>query len=109
MTVEELKKALNLSLIAGEAGLSREIKGGYVGDLLSFVMAHAKEEDVWVTVQGHMNTLAVAVMVGISAIILAEEVEIDEEVKKRANQEQIPVLGSKENSFALVHAIAKLL
>lgn len=109
MTVRELKMSLDLNVIAGEAGLSREIKGGYTGDLLSFVMAHAKEEDVWVTVQGHMNTLAVAVMVGISAIILAEEVEIDEEVKKRANQEQIPVLSSKEKSFTLVHAIADLL
>lgn len=109
MTARELKIALNLNLLAGEAGLSREVKGGYTGDLLSFVMAHAKEEDVWITVQGHMNTLAVAVMVGISAIILAEGVEIDEEVKQRANQEQIPVFGSLENSFILAHTIAKLL
>lgn len=109
MNVRELKMALDLNVIAGESGLSREIKGGYTGDLLSFVMAHAKEEDVWVTVQGHMNTLAVAVMVGISAIILAEGVEIDEEVRSRADEEQIPVLSSKESSFALVHAIAHLL
>lgn len=109
MTATDLKTALNLTLIAGEAGLSRIIKGGYTGDLLSFVMAHAKEEDVWITVQGHMNTLAVAVMVGISAIILAEGVEIDEEVKKKADEEQIPVFSSVEKSFTLAHTIANLL
>ncbi len=109
MNVRELKVALNLKLMAGEAGLSREVKGGYTGDLLSFVIAHAKEDDVWVTVQGHMNTLAVAVMVGISAIILAEGVEIDEEMRLRANQEKIPVFSSENNSFTLAHEIANLL
>ncbi len=109
MTVGELKNALNLTLVAGEAGLSRFVKGGYTGDLLSFVIGHAKEEDVWITVQGHMNALAVAVMVGISAIVLAEGVEVDEAVKERANQEQIPVLVSQQDSFSLSSEIAKLL
>ena len=109
MTVGELKNTLGLKIVAGEAGLSRNVKGGYTGDLLSFVIGHAKEEDVWVTVQGHMNTLAVAVMVGISAVILAEGVEIDEAVKIRANAEQIPVLVSERDSFTLSHEIAKLL
>lgn len=109
MTVGELKNALNLTLVAGEAGVTRSVKGGYTGDLLSFVIGHAKEEDVWVTVQGHMNALAVAVMVGISAIILAEGVEIDEAVKERANQEQIPVLLSEQDSFTLSYEISKLL
>ncbi len=30
--------------------------GGYVSDLLSDVMAHAQDGDVWITMQRHVNT-----------------------------------------------------
>ena len=41
MTVQQLKEALSLKLLAGEEGLSQEVSGCYIGDLLSWVMGRA--------------------------------------------------------------------
>ena len=60
MTVQELTERLVLSVCSGSEGLGREIKGGYTSDLLSDVMGHAKEGDVWVILQTHKNIMAIA-------------------------------------------------
>lgn len=49
MTVQEIISPLNLKICSGKEGLHREIKGGYTSDLLSDVMGHAREGNVWVT------------------------------------------------------------
>ena len=53
MTVREIAEKLNLRVFSGEAGLDREVTGGYVSDLLSDVMGFAKDGSVWVTLQTH--------------------------------------------------------
>lgn len=108
LIVEELIKQMKLKLIAGEKGITNEVKGGYVGDLLSFVMSHAKEEDVWITIQGHINSVAVASLLGLSAIILTENVEPDQEMISKANEEDIPILCTALNSFEVVCQVAHL-
>jgi len=102
VTVETLISQMNLKLIAGEDGLQNEIEGGYVGDLLSFVMAHAKEKNIWITIQGHINSIAVASLLELSAIILSEDVTPDEEMIQKANEEGIPVLCTTHNSFDVI-------
>lgn len=100
---------MELKLLGGEEGLDENIAGGYIGDLLSFVIAHAKAKEVWITVQGHMNSIAVGVMTGISAIILAEDVVPNEETIEKANEEKIPIFTSAQSSFELAGKLAKLL
>lgn len=99
MDVKTLSAKMDLKLLAGESGLENEIEGGHVGDLLSFVMSHAKEKNIWVTIQGHINSVAVASLLGLSAIILSENVIPDEEMIKKANEEGIPVLVTPMTSF----------
>ena len=99
MTVEDVVKAYNLEVLAGESGLLNEVKGGYSGDLLSFVMAHAREQNIWLTIQGHINSVAVASLLGLSAIVLTDEVEADAEMLEKANEEGIPILRTKYPSF----------
>ena len=60
MTVQQLKEALSLKLLAGEEGLSEEVTGCYIGDLLSWVMGRAQAGDAWLTVMGNISALAVA-------------------------------------------------
>ena len=55
MTVQRLKEALSLKLLAGEEGLSQEVSGCYIGDLLSWVMGRAKAGDAWLTVMGNIS------------------------------------------------------
>ena len=48
MTVRELGERLSLKELAGAGGLTREVTGCYIGDLLSWVMGRAREGDVWI-------------------------------------------------------------
>ena len=102
LTVRDVVEQLKLKVVAGENGLGREVKGGYVGDLLSCVMAKAEAGNLWVTVQGHPNVVAVATLVGISAIIVAENARIDPETAEKAEQEAIPILSSGKSAFRVV-------
>jgi hypothetical protein len=43
MTVAEIAKSLNLKVRSGENRLDAQVRGGYVGDLLSDVMGNSKE------------------------------------------------------------------
>ncbi|MGL4345786.1 MAG: hypothetical protein ACRCTE_11360 [Cellulosilyticaceae bacterium] len=106
MTVADVVSKLGLGVLAGETGLHQTVEGGYTGDLLSFVMGHAKEGNVWFTIQGHLNSVAVASLLGLSAIVLAEGVTPTEDMIAKANEEGIPVLGSHLTSFELVVAYA---
>ena len=72
MTVQQLKEALSLKLLAGEEGLSQEVSGCYIGDLLSWVMGRAKAGDAWLTVMGNISALAVASLADTACIILTE-------------------------------------
>lgn len=106
MTVKELAYQYNLNVLCDE-GIEQNIKGGYVGDLLSFVMAHAKEEMIWLTIQGHINTVAVASLIGLSAIILTEKSMPTEEMLEKAKENGIPVLNTPLTSFQLAYRLGQ--
>ena len=108
MKVKELIDQLNLEVIAGEKGLQAEITNGFVGDLLSVVMGKAKEGNVWVTIQSHVNIVAVAVLTGAACIIVSEGFEVESEAINKANEENIPILSSKKSSYELVSELVKL-
>jgi predicted transcriptional regulator len=101
MRVRELVERFNLKPIAGEQGLDREIRGGYCGDLLSDVMAKAPPGCIWLTVQGHLNIVAVAVLREMAAIVITGGREPDVETVQKANQEQLPVLTGPFSAFEL--------
>ncbi len=102
MKVEALIKSLRLDVKAGGNQLQQEVTGGYVGDLLSDVIAHSSKGNVWVTIQTHPNIIAVASMKELAAIILAGGREPDLETLKKAEEEEIPVLSSLLPAFELV-------
>jgi len=101
MRVRELVEGFNLKVIAGELGLDREVKGGYCGDLLSDVMAKAPVGCIWMTVQGHLNIVAVAVLREMAAIVITGGREPDVETVQKADQEHLPVLTSPFSAFEL--------
>ena len=55
MTPIKFAQKYNLTVVTPGDG-SREIKGAYCGDLLSWVMGRAKEDDAFVTVMANINT-----------------------------------------------------
>lgn len=100
MTVNELiiKHGFNeLSVSAPE----REIEGCYIGDLLSWVMGKAKADNVWITIMNNINTLAVASLSDVSLIILAENVQVDEDIVEAASARGINVVSSPLSAYEI--------
>lgn len=93
---------LGLKVQAGRTGLERQIKGGYASDLLSHVMARAREGNVWVTVQAHQNIVAVAVLLNLAGIIVAGGIEPQEDTLSKADAEGVAILTTKLPVFEVV-------
>ena len=79
--------------------LDREIESGYVGDLLSWVMANADNNCAWVTIQTHMNIIAVATLLEMACIIIPEGAEIEEDTLAKATEENIPIITTEMNAY----------
>ena len=109
MTVAQMAQLLDLKLAAGKEGLDRLVTGGYCGDLLSWVMGRAKEDDVWITVMGNLNAIAVAVLADVSCILLSESAVLDEDARRKADEEGVTVLRSDRPTYDLAVAIGRLL
>lgn len=77
----------------------REILGGYTSDLLSDVMSKAREGFVLVTIQAHKNTVAVASMLGLAAVILCNSRPVPPEMVEAAKDECIPLFSTQETQF----------
>ncbi len=105
MIVKELIEQLGLEAVAGQQGLEKAVLGGYCGDLLSDVMGKAPEGCAWLTVQGHQNIVAVAVLRDMAAIIITNGHLPDDETKQKADQEGIPVLLWPNSTFDLAGRI----
>ncbi len=108
MTVNELIKNENIKPVVIADG-SREISGGYAGDLLSWVMGRAEADNVWITIMSNINILAVASLVDVSCIILAEGVTVDDETVKTAAEKRINILSSNLNAYELSKLVGTMI
>jgi predicted transcriptional regulator len=99
MKVSDLIEELNLRVFEPGKNLEKIVSGGYASDLLSDVMAHAIADQVWITLQNHVNVIAVASLKDLAAIILVHGQEPAEDVLDRARQEGISLLGTGSDTF----------
>ena len=100
MVVRDLLELAELKLIV-EGDMDAEVTGGYMGDLLSVVMGDADEGQAWITIQSHVNIVAVASLKGVPVIIIAQGFEPDEETMESAKEEGITLLGTDLDSFSI--------
>lgn len=98
----ELVQELNLEVRSARDNLDREITGGYASDLLSDVIAHGEEGNLWVTLQVHQNIVAVASMKDLAAVVLVNGREPETETVEKAEREGLPILVSSMSTFELV-------
>lgn len=108
MKVSELVEKLGLTVFSGHQGLDCEITGGYVSDLLSDVMGNAREGQIWITLQVHQNVMAIALLKDLSAIILVNDLEPEENTEVASDKEGIPVLGTPLSTFEIAGKIYQL-
>ena len=109
MTVQEAAAKCGFEIAAGDNALSREITGIYCCDLLSFAMGRAPEGSAWITVMGNMNSVAVASLADVACIVLCDGVRPDDEMMKKARQQDIALLLSGLPAFETGKMIFDLL
>jgi len=108
MTIREISAALGTEILHDEFE-DTELSGAYTSDLLSDVMAYAKDGGALITIQAHKNTVAVASLVNISVLIICNSRPIPEDMLNSAKNEGIAVLLSKENQFTISGKLYKLI
>jgi hypothetical protein len=104
MKLEDIARELGLSELTAESSGSREaeIELGYASDLLSDVLAHAPEGGVLVTLQVHLNVIAVASHAELAAVIFAGGRHPDDEMRAKAVAEGISLFVSPADTFDIV-------
>ena len=108
MKLIDLVELLGLRVEVAGDSLNVEVTGGYASDLISDVLAHATEGDLWVTLQKHQNIVAAASMKGLAGIVLVGGREPEEETLLRAEEEGVPVLITEMTAFELVGRLYEL-
>jgi len=106
MTVAQLIDVIEVENLTPDVSLSNEVSCGYVCDLLSWVIAHGMPGTAWVTVQTHLNVIAVAVLMEYACIILPEGIDMEESSLQKAQIEKIPVLKSRKTAYQLCGEMA---
>lgn len=100
MTLQEIIEQLDLTLWTAKKDFSQVIPAsGYASDLLSCVMASAQNRAVWVTLQAHINVVAVGALLELSAVIITEGATPDPETIAKANKEGVTLLGTDKSIF----------
>lgn len=108
MTVQAMAEALSLTPLCVPEP-DREVEGGYIGDLLSWVMGNAQSGDAWITIMSNDNVVAVAVLTDVACVILSEGVTLDERLRALAEKKGVNVFSTELSSFAVGAKVAALL
>jgi hypothetical protein len=106
MTLQDIIENLELKVLTEPRDFNKITPyHGYTSDLLSCVMAGAKSQGIWVTLQAHLNIVAVAALLELPAIIITENAQPDQATIAKANGQGITLLSSSQPSF---HIVGKL-
>ena len=102
MTLQEIIEKLNLSVLTDPKDYGAlEPASGYASDLLSCVMAGAKQHGLWITLQAHVNIVAVAALLDLTAIIITEGAVPDAATIAKANEQGVTLLTTTAPTFAV--------
>src|SRR5215207_4044554 len=102
MNLQQIIDQLNLTILTESHDFSGIIPtGGYSSDLLSCVMAGAKKGHLWITLQAHLNIVAVAALNDVAAIIITENAQPDAASIAKANQQGIVLLSTTQPTYEI--------
>lgn len=101
MRISQIIKEIPHTIAVGDEFLDREISSGYCSDLLSRVMAQSPKNALWITVQTHVNIVAVATLLDISCIIIPEDIPIDPKTIEKAQEEEIVIISTPLTAFEI--------
>ena len=105
MRVSEFEKLSGAKCLTGVYE-DREIACGYTCDLLSHVMGKGQADMAWITVQAHMNVIAVAALLDFACVIIPENLPVEAPIIKKAQDEDIIIFSSDKTAYELVTLLA---
>ena len=108
MKVDQLNRISDVECVL-PAPEGTEVSSVYTSDLLSDVMANAEEGAVLITVQAHQNTVAVATLVGIRAILACASRPIPADMAEAARERGIAIFRTPLHQFEAGLAVHRLL
>jgi hypothetical protein len=110
MKLDDIVRELGLSEFTTDVTMGRdaEIDRGYASDLLSDVLANAPQGGVLVTLQVHLNVIAVASHAELAAVVFAGGRRPDDDVIAKAVAEGISLFGSTSDTFDVVGQLSAL-
>ncbi|MCX7847806.1 MAG: DRTGG domain-containing protein [bacterium] len=86
----------------------QEVTDAYASDLLSDVVGHAHAGTLLITIQVHRNVVAVASLVGLSAVVIAQGRQPEEDVLAAARENQVNLLSAPSSAFTLAGRLYQL-
>ena len=106
MTVEEIAEKVGGKVeVAVEGAMAESV---YTSDLLSDVMGHAGEGAALVTIQNHLNTIAVCTLVGTEVIVICHNRPIPDDMRAAAAREGVAIVVTPLCQYAASLALAAL-
>lgn len=99
MTLSEIIDTFGLTVYAPPLDGKVKVGNGYASDLLSDVIANAAKDDIWVTMQMHVNIVAVAALKDVAAIVIVSHHKPADETIDMAKQKGVCVLGTGMTAF----------
>ena len=100
MNLQQIIEQLDLTVLTEPRDFANiTASGGYSSDLLSCVMAGAKKGQLWITLQAHLNIVAVAALNELAAIIITENAQPDAASIAKANQQDVILLSTSRPTY----------
>lgn len=109
MKLSEVAKKLDLKPVTETIDYERDVNGCYIGDLLSWVMSKAQQDNLWITVMTNINIIAVATLTDVSCIVVPESIVVDAPTVQKANIQGINIFSSSKTSYQLACELAELI
>ena len=106
MNLQELNEKLAGEIVVDKP--AAEINYAYTSDLLSDVMGHCGDESVLITIQNHLNTIAVCTLCGIEAIVICHNRPVPEDMKEAAEREEVAIIVTSLSQFEVSQRLAAL-
>jgi predicted transcriptional regulator len=108
ISLKEVIEKLNVEPLTSNRSLDRQVISGYASDLLSCVIKGAKKEAIWVTLQSHLNVVAVASLLNLAGVIITEGVRPDQETLSKAENEGVVLMTTHKTTFTVVGELTSM-
>jgi len=102
----ELAAKVRGRIVAGRE--EAHVHFAYASDLLSDVMGHCSDESVLITIQNHINTIAVCTLVGIEAVLICHDRPVPDDMLQAAVREGVAIITTPLSQFESSVALSEL-